>query len=187
MTKRFFLQSFLLGAGLSADAFTVSLANGLSNPRMSWRRMCAVSGVYAFFQALMPMAGRGAIVFAASRLRWLKRWLPWAGAVSLAAIGAGMIRRPSNDSAPPLDFPTLLLQGFATSVDALSAGFAIAERALIPALISSGIIAAVTFADCLAALEIGKRFGMRFARHASACGGVILILIGAASALRALR
>ena len=189
MTKTFLLHGFLLGAGLSVDAFTVSLANGLSNPRLSQRHMCAVAAVYAVFQALMPMTGRGAIRFAATRFLWLRRWIPWAGAVLLFAIGANMIleaSRPSDDCvSTSLDCATLLLQGLATSVDALSVGFTIADCALCPALILSGIIAAVTFADCLAALAIGKRFGLLFARQASVCGGCILLAVGAETLLRA--
>ena len=190
MTESFLLHGFLLGAGLSVDAFTVSLANGLSNPRLTRRKMCAVAGVYAVFQALMPMTGRGAIRFAAARFLWLQRWIPWAGAVLLFAIGANMIleaSRPSADRLPtPLDCATLLLQGLATSVDALSVGFTIADCALCPALILSGIIAAVTFADCLAALAIGKRFGLLFARQASVCGGCILLAVGVETLLRVL-
>ena len=53
----FFFNSILLGAGLAMDAFSVSLANGLSEPGMKRGRMCGIAGVFAFFQALMPMAG----------------------------------------------------------------------------------------------------------------------------------
>ena len=189
MNQTFLLHCFLLGAGLSADAFTVSLANGLSNPRLSRRNMCAVAAVYAVFQALMPMVGRGALRFAAARFLWLRRWIPRTGAVLLFGIGANMLWESSRSSADrvstPLDCSTLLLQGLATSVDALSAGFAIAHCAALPALTASGIIAAVTFFHCLIALEIGKRFGLLFSRHASACGGCVLLLVGVETLLRA--
>lgn len=190
MTRTFLLHSFLLGAGLSMDAVTVSLADGLREPGMSRRRMARIAGTYGAFQALMPMAGRGLLRFAASRLRWLRRRIPFAGAALLFLIGGNMIwegLRNSPDARPaPLDAPALLLQAFATSADALSAGFAIASYESLPALLASAIIAAVTFCDCLAALALGKRFGLRFSRHASVCGGCILVGLGAEMSFRVL-
>ena len=53
----FLFNSVLLGVGLAMDAFSVSLANGLNEPQMGTRRMCGIAGVFAFFQALMPMTG----------------------------------------------------------------------------------------------------------------------------------
>ena len=53
----FFINSFLLGIGLAMDAFSVSLANGLNEPKMKTLRMCLIAGVYGMFQFLMPMAG----------------------------------------------------------------------------------------------------------------------------------
>ena len=38
----FFMTSILLGVGLAMDAFSVSLANGLNEPCMKGRKMCAV-------------------------------------------------------------------------------------------------------------------------------------------------
>ena len=190
MTRTFLLHSFLLGAGLSMDAFTVSLANGLREPGMTRRRMARIAGTYGAFQGLMPMLGRGLIRFAASRLRWLQGWIPWTGAGLLLIIGGKMIWegfRSSPDARPaPPDAAALLLQGFATSADALSMGFTLADRALVPALTASAIIAAVTFADCLAALAIGRRFGLLFSRQASVFGGCVLAGLGAETLFRAL-
>ena len=53
----FFLNSILLGVGLAMDAFSVSLANGLHEPRMRGGKMCGVAGVFALFQFLMPLVG----------------------------------------------------------------------------------------------------------------------------------
>ena len=183
----FLLNSMLLGAGLSMDAFTVSLADGLSEPGMSRRRMCAVAGVYGIFQAFMPLAGRGLVRFAAARFVWLQRRIPFVGAVLLFLIGADMVRESlRRPDARPLDGVTLLAQGLATSVDALSAGFAVAAYETRHALTACAIIAAVTFCDCLAALAIGKRFGLRFSRHASVVGGCILIGAAVETLFRAL-
>ncbi|MBQ9492662.1 MAG: manganese efflux pump [Oscillibacter sp.] len=187
MDRTFLLNSFLLGAGLSMDAFTVSLANGLNEPEMSRRRMCVVAGAYGTFQALMPMAGRGLVRVAAARFRWFQRRIPWIGAALLFVIGGNMIREAfRRPEARPLNGGTLFVQALATSMDALSVGFAIAAYELLPALATSGIIAAVTFCDCLAGLAIGRRFGLLFASHASVSGGCVLIGIGAEMMLRAL-
>ena len=72
----------------------------------------------------------------------------------------------------------LLLQGIATSIDALSVGFAIAEYALVPAFLASLIIAAVTFIICIGGLLIGRRAGTALSWKASVLGGCILVLIG---------
>ncbi|MBQ6986496.1 MAG: manganese efflux pump [Oscillibacter sp.] len=174
----------LLGAGLSMDAFTVSLADGLREPGMSRRRMCAVAGVYGLFQALMPLAGRGLVRLAAVRFAWFQRRIPLVGGALLLLVGADMLR--ARPAARPLNRSTLLAQGLATSVDALSAGFAVASYGLLRALSACAIIAAVTFFDCLAALSLGKRFGLLFARQASVCGGLLLMGIGLEMLLRAL-
>ena len=75
-------------------------------------------------------------------------------------------------------FVGLLGQGVATSIDALSVGFTIAEHTLIMALVASGIIALVTFIICLAGLYIGKKAGTKLAGKAGILGGSILIFIG---------
>ncbi|MBR3570438.1 MAG: manganese efflux pump [Oscillibacter sp.] len=191
MEKAFLLHSFLLGAGLSMDAFTVSLADGLREPEMSGRRMRAIAGAYGAFQAVMPMTGRGLVRLAASRFLWLRRRIPFAGAALLFCVGGKMILesflRPPGARSAPLDGAALLAQAFATSVDALSVGFAIAAYRLPQALLASAIIAAVTFFDCLAALAVGKRFGLLFSRQASVSGGLVLMGVGAETLFRALR
>ena len=78
----------------------------------------------------------------------------------------------------PLTYRLLAVQGVATSIDALSTGFAIADYHWAMALAASAIIAVVTFAVCVVGVKIGKRFGMKLAKRASILGGVILILIG---------
>ena len=77
-----------------------------------------------------------------------------------------------------LCFRALLVQGVATSIDALSVGFTIADYDRVSALVVSLIIAAVTFAICFSGVFIGRAFGMKLAGKASVLGGVILIAIG---------
>ena len=77
-----------------------------------------------------------------------------------------------------LTISVLFFQGVATSIDALSVGFTIADFGILMAVLCSLIIAAVTFIICMAGLELGKRFGVALADKASVLGGVILIVIG---------
>ena len=83
-----------------------------------------------------------------------------------------------EESESGLGFKLLMVQGVATSIDALSVGFTISEYGFVMALASALIIAAVTFVICMAGIVIGKKFGTKLANKASILGGVILIIIG---------
>ena len=72
----------------------------------------------------------------------------------------------------------LLIQGVATSIDALSVGFTIADYGFVMAFVCALIIAAVTFVICMGGLIIGKTFGTKLSNKAAILGGVILIFIG---------
>ncbi len=182
----FFLNSAALGVGLAMDAFSVSLANGLHEPRMPRGRMCFIAGVYAFFQFLMPMTGWACIHTIAVLFSAFRKMIPWIALGLLLYLGGKMIlegvqeRNSGSDGGigPCLSGRDLLLQGIATSIDALSVGFAIAEYALIPAFIASLIIAAVTFIICIGGLLIGRKAGTALSWKASVLGGCILVLIG---------
>lgn len=71
-----------------------------------------------------------------------------------------------------------MLQGVATSIDALSVGFTISDYTPMGAFICCAIIAAVTFGICTAGIAIGKKFGTKLSGKASILGGCILIFIG---------
>lgn len=179
----FFLNSALLGAGLAMDAFSVSLANGLGEPGMRTRKMLGMAGVFAFFQAFMPMAGWLCVRTAVRLFSVVEGAVPWISLVLLAAIGAkmlaeGIANKDGGTAMSEVGFATLVVQGVATSVDALSVGFTIADYGAAEAALCSLIIAAVTFAICLSGLAIGKRFGTRLSGGASVLGGAILIAIG---------
>ena len=186
MTWSFFVNSVLLGFGLAMDAFSVSIANGLHDPLMKSRRMCLIAGTFGFFQFLMPMIGWGCVRFLAESFTAFQPFIPWIALFLLSYIGGKMILEgihgetedASREMTQPLTCRLLVVQGIATSIDALSTGFAIADYHWAMALAASLIIAAVTFAVCIIGVRIGKRFGMMLARRASVLGGVILILIG---------
>ena len=180
----FLFNSVLLGVGLAMDAFSVSLANGLNEPYMKKSRMCGIAGVFAFFQALMPMLGWVCIHTIVNTFQAFEKLIPWIALILLGYIGAKMliegIRNPCGESeeASGVGLSALLVQGVATSIDALSVGFTIADYNLTMALTASFIIAVVTFGICMVGLAIGKKAGTCLAGRASIVGGAILIFIG---------
>ena len=179
----FFFNSFLLGVGLAMDAFSVSLANGLREAKMPRRKMCAVAGVFAVFQALMPLLGWLCVHTIVQYFRAFERFIPWIALALLSWIGGKMLLEGLRGEESPeesggVGLSALLVQGVATSIDALSVGFTIAEYEGVMALACALIIALVTFVICLGGLAIGKKFGTHLAGKAGIMGGVILIFIG---------
>ena len=178
----FFLNSILLGTGLAMDAFSVSMANGLNEPKMKRGRQTLIAGVFAFFQFAMPMIGWVCVHTVLQLFEQFSILIPWIALILLCYIGISMIKEgvsgAQEEAEKEVGNGKLFVQGIATSIDALSVGFTIAGYNVIMALISTLIIGGVTFVICLAGLEIGKKFGMKLAGKASIFGGVILILIG---------
>lgn len=179
----FFFNSILLGVGLAMDAFSVSLANGLHENRMGRGRMCAIAGTYAGFQFLMPMIGWVCVHTILQIFSAFEKFIPWIALILLAYIGGEMLLESIRggdeaEEAKPLSIGTLMVQGIATSIDALSVGFTIADYDLLMAFVACLLIAVVTFFICYGGLAIGKRFGTRLAGKAGILGGVILIFIG---------
>ena len=183
ITLIFIINSVLLGVGLAMDAFSVSLANGLNEPAMKKNRMSLIAGVFAFFQAAMPMIGWICVHTIMQVFKNFEKFIPWIALLLLCYIGGellldGIKNQDSEEESTKLGFGALMVQGVATSIDALSVGFTIAEYGFVMALICALIIAVVTFIISFAGLILGKKFGTKFAGKASILGGVILIGIG---------
>lgn len=179
----FFINSTLLGVGLAMDAFSVSLANGLNELDMRVKRMSGIAGVFAIFQAAMPMIGWLCVHTIATYFSFFEKLIPWIALLLLLYIGGKMliegIKGAEEESeADTLTFGVLIIQGLATSIDALSVGFTIADYDVIMAVVCAMIIAIVTFIICMAGLKIGKKVGTKLAGKANILGGVILIGIG---------
>lgn len=179
----FFFNSTLLGVGLAMDAFSVSLANGLNEPAMKKRKMCGVAGIFAVFQGLMPMIGWICVHTIVQYLKAFEKCIPWIALILLLFIGGNMLvegikNKDGGSEKTEVGIAALLLQGVATSIDALSVGFTIAEYGLFMAVVCALIIASITFVICMMGLTIGKKFGTKFAGKATILGGVILIFIG---------
>ena len=180
----FICNSVLLGLGLAMDAFSVSLANGLNEPKMKTAKMCGVAGVFSVFQALMPLIGWLCVHTVAEKFSAFERLIPWIALLLLGYIGGKMLiegikSRNSCETPEPMavGFGALLVQGVATSIDALAVGFTISEYTWLPALFCALIIALVTFIVCFVGIQIGKIFGVKLAGKASVFGGVILTVI----------
>lgn len=179
----FFVNSILLGVGLAMDAFSVSLANGLQDPKMKKGKMAGIAGVFAGFQALMPMLGWICVHTVMQYFEAFEKFIPWIALILLVFIGGKMLmdgikNKEEEEESPALGFVALMVQGVATSIDALSVGVTNSGYNLPMALVSALIIAAVTFVICMAGIVIGKRFGTKLSNKATILGGLILIFIG---------
>ena len=179
----FIINSALLGVGLAMDAFSVSMANGLSVPKMSRAMRIAIPLTFAVFQFLMPMIGWFCVRSVAEAFTSFQRAIPWIALVLLLFIGGKMLIEgfrggETEHTDVALKPGALLIQGVATSIDALSVGFTIEQYHVSQALAASLIIGGLTFVICSCGLRIGQRFGTRRAGKASILGGIILIGIG---------
>lgn len=179
----FIFNSALLGVGLAMDAFSVSLANGLNEPKMSKRKVVLIAGMFAFFQALMPLIGWVFVHNLANAFKEIQKFIPYIALVLLVVIGSKMLldgikTKHEDQSAHAVGFLSLIVQSIATSIDALSVGFTISNYFLLEAVLCAVIIAAVTFVICFAGVLIGKKFGTRLSKNAQIFGGAVLIAIG---------
>ncbi|MBR0041013.1 MAG: manganese efflux pump [Oscillospiraceae bacterium] len=181
----FFLNSILFGVGLAMDAFSVSVANAIANPGMKHAERLRIAGCFALFQILMPLAGWLCVRTVAESFTAFQKFIPWIALGLLLWIGGKMLLeglrgKEEEDRAEEktLGRGTLLLQGVATSIDALSVGFTIEEYPFSAALVEALIIGAVTLAICLGGLFLGRKIGEKLSRIAPILGGVILIGIG---------
>ena len=179
-----FLNSIFLGFGLALDAFSVSVADAMANPDMKKSRKISIALTFAFFQMLMPLSGWFCVRTIADKFSLFQKAIPYIAFILLAYIGFKMViesrkgEEEKDEGSAVLTFATLMVQGIATSIDALSVGFAIADYPSLEALTSTLIIGATTFIICIFGLEVGKKVGKAFSDKATLFGGCILIIIG---------
>lgn len=175
----FFAQSALLGLGLAMDAFSVSLANGLHEPNMKKRKTCLIAGTFGLFQFAMPVIGWLLVHTVVEQFKAFEKAIPYIALALLSFIGGKMIydgiKNGAEDDTKEVKTGVLglLIQGVATSIDALSVGFTIGEYDVFTALTASAVIAAVTFGVCVAGVFTGKKFGLKFREKATVAGGII--------------
>ena len=178
-----FLELFLIGVGLSMDAFAVAICQGLSMTRIKWGHALTVGLYFGGFQALMPFIGWMLGSQFAARIQSFDHWVAF---ILLMLIGGNMLREAlsgeedeAEDAAigAGLDHKKLFLMAIATSIDALAVGvtFAFLDTAILPAI---GIIGTTTFFISVAGVAVGCWFGARYKKRAEITGGVILVLLG---------
>ena len=188
-----FLELFLIGVGLSMDAFAVAICQGLSMTRIKWGHALTVglycggflrlSLTFGFFQFLMPVIGWA---LGLTVRGFIESWDHWIAFALLAWIGGNMIREAlsgeedeAEDAAASgrLDHKKLFLMAIATSIDALAVGvtFAFLET---PILSAVSLIGVTTFWISVAGVAVGCWFGARYKQRAEITGGVILVLLG---------
>lgn len=164
------------------DAFSVSLANGMNEKDMSLSRQNQISFVFAAFQAVMPFIGWFCVHSIVSAFNKFQPFIPWIALILLVYIGGKMILEAKTMSeeteTKKISLKVLIVQGIATSIDALSVGFTISNYNVQMALWACLIIGAVTFVICCAGIQLGKKFGMLFSKKAAVAGGILLIFIG---------
>ena len=171
----FFMNSVLLGVGLA-----------MNEKNMKKSRMAYIAGVYAFFQFLMPMIGWICVHTIVQVFGQFQKFIPWIALILLLYIGGSMIKESmqseeEKEEVKRLSFAVLMMQGIATSIDALSVGFTTAGYGLVMAVVCSLIVAVVTFVICETGLCLGKTLGTKLSGKADVLGGVILIGIGIVS------
>lgn len=183
-------NSILLGIGLAMDAFSVSLADGLNEPKMKIRKVFGIAGVFALFQALMPIIGWLAVSGFLEVFNKFKPIIPWVSFLLLCFIGAKMLfeslKKDSdgelNKKARALTVGALLLQAIATSIDALTAGINLAKDYSLTqyfyVFLSVAIIALITLAICICGVKLGQTVGTKLSNKAGILGGCVLIFLG---------
>ena len=187
----FILDNVLLGAGLAMDAFSVSVANGLRNHRMRAADRWRIAGVFAFFQFMMPVLGWLGVYWIEQTFTAFRAAIPWIALILLLFIGGKMViegimehkgkkkdEEIKEDKPVKLTWGALIVQGIATSIDALSVGFTISDYSVLRAFAASIIIGIVTLVICLIGLIFGKKIGSKISSIATIIGGCILIFIG---------
>jgi manganese efflux pump family protein len=190
-----FYELFLLGIGLSMDAFAVSITDGMTFEKVTFKRAFVIALTFGIFQAFMPVLGYLGGNFFYDKIRKIDHWIALillgflGGKMIIEAIAEYFSKRTARniDKVSPgivkeklnekITFKLLIIQGIATSIDALAVGISLAAvNANI--VYSAAIIGVITTAVCLPAVYLGKKTGDLLSDKAELLGGCILIGIG---------
>lgn len=177
------VEIFLVGVGLSMDAFAVAICKGLAMPRVNRKQTLLIGLYFGVFQAIMPLTGW---LLGSQFARRVTKMAPWIAFVLLAWIGGSMIReslstKEKEEKAEPAELRhmELLMLAIATSIDALAVGVSFSMVELtVPIYAAAALIGCTTFAISVAGVFVGNLFGARYKNRAEFVGGAILILIG---------
>lgn len=177
------LEIFLVGIGLSMDAFAVSICKGLAMPAVNKKQALLIGAYFGVFQALMPLAGW---LLGSQFARHVTKMAPWIAFVLLAWIGGSMLResmskKEEDEEVEPVELrhKELFLLAVATSIDALAVGVSFSMVELSVSIgAAAALIGCTTFAISVGGVFVGNIFGARYKNRAEFVGGAILILIG---------
>lgn len=178
------VELFMIGVGLSMDAFAVAICKGLGMGRINWRHAAAIALFFGGFQALMPLVGWALGTQFADLITPVDHWIAFA---LLAIIGGKMLYealRGDDDEAADasaegerLDVKELVMLAVATSIDALAVGITFAFLG-VNIVEACALIGVTTFVLSFVGVAVGNQFGARFEKPATIVGGIVLILIG---------
>jgi putative Mn2+ efflux pump MntP len=171
-----FLEIFILGVGLSMDAFAVSICKGLSLGKIKVKHMCIAGVWFGGFQALMPILG---YYLGSLFSDLITKYSHWVAFILLAFIGGKMIKEAfeTEQVDASMDVKTMFILAVATSIDAIAVGVTFAFLD-VNIWLSACIIGVTTFVFSAAGVKIGSLFGEKYKSKAEIAGGIILILIG---------
>ena len=173
------LELLLIAAGLSMDAFAVSICKGLSVQRLKPRHYLLTGAWFGGFQALMPSIG---FLLGSAFDQYINAFDHWIAFVLLAFIGGNMVRESLSGDEECHDdsfgLRTMFLLAVATSIDALAVGVTFALLPDVHILSAVSLIGVTTFLLSAMGLKVGNVFGLRYKARAELAGGVILILMG---------
>lgn len=177
-----FLTLTLIALGLSADAFAVSISNGMCVGELNKRHTIVTATTFGVFQSIMPIIG---FVLGTTFSDIILKYQHWVALILLGSIGINMIVEYFKERKNPMDcsaknlfsFKNLILQGIATSIDALAVGvsFVALSANIIP---SATYIGVITFFICAFGVVMGNKFGSKIGIKAKFIGGFILATIG---------
>lgn len=169
-------EIIVIGIGLAMDASTVSMTNGMIEPRMRLKKALFIALTFGILQGIMPIVG-----FFSGRLfaEFINSISHYVAFIILTILGIIMILESlkKEEGEVKLTYPRIFVQGIATSIDALLIGltFAILDVEIFG---SSLIISIITTLFCLTSIYLGKKFGTLLKNKAQILGGFILIGIG---------
>ena len=177
-----FVEIFLIGVGLSMDAFAVSVCKGLGMHRVNYAHALVIALFFGVFQGLMPVIGWLAGSAFAVYVTAIDHWIAFA---LLAFVGGKMLWDAFHDkgeeedetATQKLDLRELFMLAIATSIDALAVGISFSFLQIDIAA-AALIIGCTTFVLSLVGVVVGNRFGARFERPSQIAGGIVLIAIG---------
>ena len=177
-----FIELFLLGVGLSMDAFAVSVCKGLAMKKATLKNQMTCGLWFGGFQALMPLIGFFLGAMFADAIKSFDHWIAFG---LLALIGANMLKEAlekecdcCEEHNADMSVKTMFVMAVATSIDALAVGISLAMAGDVNIWAAIALIGVTTCGLSALGVKIGNIFGSRYEKKAEFAGGVILILLG---------